>query len=137
MKRKIIRLTEQDLNNIIIESVERLFDSEPSYTQLKNILGVHDNDEWNAAADAERKEEVEGQIFNALKQLANGNPRKNPFNFKDAIKMLNDKFGFKYVGPDDDDESHIFRNGNDELTIYPTNYYPSQGMTTLYNIHLN
>lgn len=137
MERKVIRLTESDLHRIIVETANQVLNEGLSYTQLKNVLGVEDNDEWNAASDAERKEELEGTIFKALGSLAGGNPRSHAFRFKDAVELLDREFGFKYQGSDEEEEAHIFSNGQDELTLYPNTFYPSQGNMSLFNMHLS
>ena len=134
--KKIIRLTESDFQRIVKESVNRVLSEELTYTQLKNILGVDDNDEWNAAAEAERKEELESEVWRAIVKLAGGNPRKNVFEFGDLVNMLNSQFGFKYVGCDEEEESHKFENGKDKLFIYPVHFYCRQGKMKIDNMHI-
>jgi len=104
--------------------------------QKRNILGITDDDELNAAAEAEEKEELEYTIWNALKEMTGGDPRKTTFSFADLCDMLNSKFGMKYVGSNDENECHEFSDGVNKLEIFPNVYYPEQGTLRFFNMHV-
>lgn len=134
--RRAIRLTESKLKYIITESMKRVLNEDHKYTQLRNILGITDNDEWNAAAECERHEDLEDEIWRAIANLAGGNPRENRFEFSDMANMLQNKFGFKYIGSDVEQECHQFSNGEDTLEIFPDWFYQKQGKMNIGNLHV-
>ena len=104
--------------------------------QIRNITGIYDDDMLNAGAEAEQAEQLEGDIFRSIGEIAQGNPRKNTFNFSDMANMLKEKYGFNYKGIDDDAEGHIFTNGKYELYIYPDTFYANQGAMRISNLHV-
>ena len=103
-------------------------------TQIRNITGITDDDELNAAAEAEEKEQLESNIWNAIAQMAGGNPRKTSFDFGQLAEMLKTQFNMKYIGTDENQECHTFTDGVNKLDIYPSTYYRKQGTITLYNM---
>lgn len=139
MKRNKIRLTESQLHRVIKESVKKILreSSFPNYNQLINITGINDNDEFNAAAMTENKEELETEIWKMIsKELCNGeNPRNVSFHFKDLIELMKN-LGFTYNGNDDDNESINFNNSNNEFVIYPKTYYPKMDLMSIYNTQI-
>lgn len=102
----------------------------PTYTQIRNVTGIYDNDMLNAAAEAERREELEGSI---ARDLGGYRDRKVLY-FPDVCKLLKNKYGFEYERAYDEEQSHIFSNGNDELFICAEPYYPNQGTFKLRNL---
>ena len=133
----IVRINESQLRQIVKGCVHDILKENHKYTQLRNVLGIHDNDEWNAAAETERREDLESEIWKSLADLAGGNPRKTPFNFQDAIDILKNEFGFKYVGYDEERESHKFINKEqDELEIFPVSFYTQQGHMRIKNMNI-
>ena len=102
----------------------------PTYTQIRNVTGIYDNDMLNAAAEAERREDLEGSI---ARDLGGYRDRKVLY-FPDVCKLLKDKYGFEYERAYDEEQSHIFSNGNDELFICAEPYYPNQGTFKLRNL---
>ena len=135
--KRTIRLKESELRRMISESVRRALNEDHKYTQLRNILGISDNDEWNAAAETERKEDLAGEIWRAIAKLAGGSPREKTFEFSDMANMLKSQFGFKYVGSNREQECHEFSNGEDTLTIYPDWFYTKQGQMSIYNMDVS
>ena len=105
-------------------------------TQVRNMTGIYDDDELNAAVEAEDAENLEGEVWHSIKQIAGGNPRERSFKFADMAKMLADRYGFKYKGVDEDEEGHVFTNGKYELEIFPDTFYPKQGTMRIYNMHV-
>lgn len=102
----------------------------PTYTQIRNVTGIYDNDMLNAAVEAERREDLEGSI---ARDLGGYRDRKVLY-FPDVCKLLKDKYGFEYERAYDEEQSHIFSNGNDELFICAEPYYPNQGTFKLRNL---
>ena len=103
-------------------------------TQIRNITGITDDDELNAAAETEEKEQLESNIWNAIAQMAGGNPRKTSFDFGQLAEMLKTRFNMKYIGTDENQECHTFTDGVNKLDIFPSTYYPKQRTITLYNM---
>lgn len=107
-----------------------------SPNQIKNMTDIEDDDELNAAADAENGENMMGEIFQCLSRLGNGeNPYKCTYSFNE-IKDLFADFGFDYQGPDEEEESHVFSDGNRELLLTPTMFYEKQNMLRIQNLNL-
>ncbi len=132
-KKQIIRLTERDLHAIIKESLDNiLYDNGYSYNQIRNMTGIYDDDYMNAAADAERTDELEGEIAKAL----GGIRHPKAIDFSDAAKILKDRFGFDYTGSEEEDEAHCFTDGEYILELYPKTFYINQGRMVLNNLHL-
>ena len=137
MNKKLIRLTEEDLHKIVKESVNRILNEIDglSYRQIKNVTGIKDNDEFNAAEKCERDEELESEIWRELTKMAHGtNPRKYSFRFQDICRMLESVFNIKYIGPDEGNESHDFENDEFRLSICPNIFYTRQGTLSIANI---
>ena len=146
--KKIIRLTESDLHNIIKESVRKTL-NEIRGTELngfgydarnmRNMLGINDDDELNAACDAETYEELESSI---AKDMCNeyGYSRlydkTSVFDFDTIEQLLEEKYNMHYVGADEEQEAIIFENDNAELLLYPTIFYPKPNRFRLSNMHI-
>ena len=112
-----------------------------NYNEIRNVTGIYDDDELNAACECERKELLAERIANKIvsshgfcKGLYNG----DVFKFDKVKKVLRD-FGFKYENPDDENECHVFWNKEtgDEICIYPVTYYPSQDAFKFWNFILS
>lgn len=102
----------------------------PTHAQIKNVTGIYDDDMLNAAAEAERREKLEGSI---ARDLGGYRDRKVLY-FPDVCELLKNKYGFDYERAYDEEQSHIFSNGNDELFICTEPYYPNQGKFRLRNL---
>ena len=60
MKRNRIRLTETDLHRIVKEAVKRIVREDMKYGDIVNNIGADEvDDEYNVAAETEKKEELE------------------------------------------------------------------------------
>ena len=99
-------------------------------TEIRNTLGIYDDDMLNAACECERKDELADKIAHAIvnahgydRGLYNG----HVFKFDKVRKVLKD-FGFEYCWSDDEREEHRFMNHDtkDEISIFPKTYYPNQ-----------
>lgn len=135
---KSYRLTESKLRGIIREAVknalcENGLDS-LSNTQIRNITGISDDDELNAACDTERKEELMSKVWRSIDRLAGDRREKYPLkvNFNELCNVLGRKFGFKYDSSDIDNGSYIFVNEQgDELWLAVNWAYDRPGETIL------
>jgi len=134
--RKRYRLTESRLRGMIREAVknalcENGLDS-LSNTQIRNITGVSDDDELNAACDTERKEELMSKVWRSIDRLDSNRREKYPIvvNFNELCNVLGRKFGFKYDSSDIDNGSYIFVNEQgDELWLAVNWAYDRPGET--------
>lgn len=136
---KIIKINESVIKRIVYESVKKILSEDLTYKQMRNILGVEDDDELNAAVAAEESEEIETQIAKDICNIEGVNSlyKNNIFDFDEIENMLSKKYGMKYIGPDDEEESHKFKNDNFILRIYPINYYRGLGKFRFRNFSVN
>lgn len=101
-------------------------------TEIRNILGIEDDDTLNAACECERKDDLEEKIVKEIIK-AHGYEGGNIYSgriFKfEKVREILESFGFKYVWADDESEEHWFFNEetNDEVSIFPETYYPVLG----------
>ena len=109
-----------------------LDESFPTYTQIRNVTGIEDDDELNAGVEAERREDLESNIVTDL-----GRYEGKMLNFDDVCKLLKDRYGFEYLRSDDERECHEFSNGDDVLNLFPKIYYPKQGTMRLHNLYIS
>ena len=148
-KHKLVRLTESDIHNMVMESVRNILAeidgtelSDYGYDarQMRNMLGDYDDDELNAACDTEDCEEIEEEIARDLcKQYGYRNLYEQGavFDFDAFAKMLKDNYDMKYLGSDDEDEAHYFGNTNFKVTVWPKTYYPRLGKFRFDNFHVD
>ena len=138
-----MRLTEEYINRVIRQTLNEIAGDEIdgfNATELRNMLGVHDDDELNTAVQTEADEELEAEI---ARTIANSfgyrriYDKDAVFNFHEVWDLLKRLYGFDYHGFDEGAESHIFNNGEYELTIYPKEFYPRQAEFQFQNMHLN
>ena len=138
--KQTIRLTESEFKKKVRNAVKfALYESGLSSRQMRNILGITDDDELNAAVEAEEAEDLEYDIAKAICQRL-GNGSRNlydgtMYSFDDVSDLVK-QFGFKYVGADDENECHTFTNGKWKLDIVPQTYYTGLGKFTFRNIHV-
>ena len=104
----------------------------PTQTQIKNITGIQDDDELNAGVEAEKHEDLEQSIVMDL-----GRYEDKMLKFSDVCNLLKNKYGFEYIGGDDNNECHNFTNGTETVSIFPKIYYPKQGTMRLSNLHVS
>ncbi len=98
-------------------------------TEIRNILGIYDDDMLNAACESERKDELADEIVKKILKF-HGKEKfyKDVFNFS-WVKEVLESFGFVYFFSDEENEEHRFINNvtKDEISIYPVTFYPNQG----------
>lgn len=111
-----------------------------TYNEIRNVTGIYDDDELNAACECERKEVLAERIASNIvkvhgfsKGLYNG----DVFSFERVRKILG-SFGFAYKRANDERECHEFANkkSGDVICIFPTTYYHCQGNMRFENFHL-
>ena len=109
--------------------------------EIRNTLGVYDNDVLNAACECERKEDLAEKIAEKIvkshgydRGLYNG----NIFKFALVKKVLK-SFGFNYVSSNEETEEHLFVNNEtkDEVSIFPVTFYPEQDAMRFANFLLS
>lgn len=99
-----------------------------TYTEIRNITGVRDDDMLNAACECERKDDLAEKIAHDIVK-AHGYDRGlynlQVFDFGKVREILAN-YGFVYTCANDEDETHIFTHKDtlDEITIVPVLYYP-------------
>lgn len=109
-------------------------------TEIRNVTGITDDALLNAACECERKEELAEEIAAAIVK-AHGYDRglynNQVFKF-DKVSEVLARYGFKYIGSNEDEESHWFynKNTNDDIYIYPKEWFPNQGNFRFLNFHL-
>ena len=141
MNRKIIRLTESDLHWIVRESVSKLLSEAMSdgmslsSRQVRNMTGIHDDDELNAACDSEEC----GDLASGIARDLCGHygyyglyDKGSVFDFGFLSDLLKEKYGMEFLGYDEDDESHLF--GNDRFLV---TFWTMEGFPNLNKFHLS
>ena len=130
---KLQRITYNALRGIVAEAVHRVVSEMDgmSYRQMRNVLGDYDDDDLNAAVEAEEHEDLEGQIRAAISELG------TQMEFDDLCELLEERFGFEYVGPDENREAHAFSNGESRLNVFPRTYYDRQGTIRVRNLYVS
>ena len=72
--------------------------------------------------------------------IANGSKGRNLYSdiydFSTVRDVLENQYKFKYVGPDENRESHDFVKDNIMVSIFPTDFYPRLGRFKFYNFHV-
>ena len=138
MKRRV-KLTESDLHNIIKKSVKKALNEIDglTYRQIKNITGIEDDDEFNAAAQAEDHEEIASYIWSDLTDMSNGvNPKRYSYSFQEICDLLSGNYNAKYVGADDRNQCHVFKNKDFTVDIFPDTFYTKQGLMSVVNLNV-
>lgn len=142
---KTIRLTENDLHRLVKESAKRIL-NEISGTEvqgftpseLRNMLGVEDDDELNAAVESEESDRFQSDVVRLLQQLC-GNEniydRLSYFYFPAVAKAFKRDFNLQYEGWTED-EGHVFDNDKYEVVLYPVDFYENLADFRLMNIHV-
>lgn len=104
-----------------------LHENNLSTRQIKNITGIEDDDEVNAAEMTEKLEDFERSVYRAIRNELTGGQRMfdTPIKTQDLYNLL-EKFGFRFFKTDERNEAYVFRNQNNKyvLELYPTYFYP-------------
>lgn len=137
--KKIIRLTESDLHNIITNSVRSILYENDLFTnnQIRNVTGISDDDELNAACEAEDKEELLGSIARDLCEeygYSNLYDKRAVFDFGFVKSLLEEKYGMRYLGYDEESEAHSFGDGRFTIEIWSKGNYSRLAKFHFYNM---
>lgn len=101
-------------------------------TQVRNMLGIYDDDELNAAVEYEDREELMSQVWDVIDRLAGNRQEKYPMevNFRELCDALERNFGFTYDYADTDNDSYVFTDEQgDELWLAVDWAYARPGET--------
>lgn len=108
---------------------------ELTYNQIRNITGIYDDDELNAACDSEDCEEMEEKIAKELRNICGCRIYDAVFNQQIVWDMLREKFGFVFKKAVEEQESYVLENETFHLNIYPGWWFPNTSETfTLRNM---
>lgn len=139
MKQKI-RLTESDLHRIVNESVKMVIrEMDLSKRQIRNITGILDDDELNAACMEEDADELGSEIVRDLRDrygFANIYDKGVVLDFGFVKGLLEQKYGMKYLGFDEEDEAHTFGNEDFIVEIWSKEGYPRLAKFHLQNMNV-
>ena len=127
--KKVIRLTESELKHIIAESVRSILHENDLFTnnQIRNVTGISDDDELNAACETEDAEELLGSIARDLCEeygYSNLYDKNAVFDFDFVKSLLEEKYGMRYLGYDEESEAHSFGDGRFTIRIWSEKNYP-------------
>lgn len=138
--KKLIRLTENDIHRIVKESVNRILgEMDLTNNQIRNITGISDDDELNAACMAEDEGDLESNIVKDLKDKYGFNnvyDKRVVLDFDFVKELLKQKYGMNYLGFGEKDESHLFGNNDFVVEIWSKENYPRLSKFHLQNIHV-
>lgn len=97
-------------------------------TEIRNTLGIYDDDMLNVACDTERKEDLQDEITKAICDFHGVSKLYGTTLQFGKVKEVLESFGFTYVCADEKNESHCFFNKEtgDDIDIYPVMWYPQQ-----------
>ncbi len=111
--------------------------------QVRNALGIYDDDLLNAACGAMEREEMESKVWRVMSKHMKRDPgEKRVFRFfsfhtEPLFRELNDKFGFEWKASDEEYQKWVLTNGTFDLFIYPVWYYERPGEHfSMYNYHI-
>lgn len=131
----------ESVRRIIRESVRRaLNEMDLTNNQIRNITGITDDDELNTAC---MEEDADNLASNIVKDLRNEYGFYNIYDknvvldFNVVKDLLEQKYGMKYLGFDEDTESHSFANDNFIVEIWSKEGYPRLAQFHLQNMHVN
>lgn len=100
-----------------------------TYHQIRNITGIQDDEELNAACNCEDCEEMEESVANELRKICGCGIFEAVFNQKVVWKMLNERFGFVFKEAVEEQESYVLENDLFLLNIYPNWWFPTTSET--------
>lgn len=116
---KIISLKESELRYIIRESVRSVLqETDLTNTQIRNITGITDDDELNAACLAEECDELGSNIIKDLRDkygFKRFYDKDTVLDFDFLKKLLKEKYHMNYLGFNESDGGHSF--GNDKFVV--------------------
>ena len=109
------------------------------YNQMRNMVGIYDNDELNTACLEEDAEDLWCAIGRELRKFTDGERIWDKvFDTEHVKTMLKDKFDMEYLGTDEEREVYIFENEGFRLEVCPSLFYAvgPGGKLRLTNYHV-
>lgn len=111
---------------------------ELTYNQIRNLSGIEDDDELNAACDCEDCEELSEKVCSELRKICGCRIFDATFNQDQVWQMLKEKFGFVFKEADKEQESYVLENSGFLLHIIPNWWFPcTSEIFKLRNLHVN
>lgn len=102
--------------------------------RVRNVIGVYDSDELNAACDCMESEMLELKVGRVLNEFVQDG---DLFDTEPLFSELKEKFGFEYCESDKTSMCWILTNGRYDLYLYPKWWYPQPGeQFILNNFHI-
>lgn len=107
--------------------------------QVRNVLGIYDDDLLNAACDAMESEEMEERVWKVFERHMSNRIRIEDaiFETEPIFRELEKQFGFEWKSSNEEYQEWVLTNGTFDLFIYPVWYYERPGSTfAMYNYHV-
>ena len=131
----------ESFRRMVKESVRRaLNEMDLTNNQVRNITGITDDDELNAACMEEDADNLASNIVKDLRDeygFYNIYDKNVVLDFNVVKDLLEQKYGMKYLGFDEDSESHSFANDNFIVEFWSRENYPRLARFHLQNMHVN
>lgn len=131
----------ESVRRMIKESVRRaLNEMDLTNNQIRNITGITDDDELNTACMEEDADNIASNIVKDLRDeygFYNIYDKNVVLDFNVVKDLLEQKYGMKYLGFDENRESHTFANDNFIVELWSKEGYPRLAQFHLQNMHVN
>ena len=131
----------ESVRRMIKESVRRaLNEMDLTNNQIRNITGITDDDELNTACMEEDADNLASNIVKDLRDeygFYNIYDKNVVLDFNVVKDLLEQKYGMKYLGFDENSESHSFANDNFIVELWSKEGYPRLARFHLQNMHVN
>ena len=131
----------ESVRRIIKESVRRaLNEMDLTHNQIRNITGITDDDELNTACMEEDADNLASNIVKDMRDeygFYNIYDRGVVIDFAFLKNLLEQKYGMRYLGFDENRESHSFANDDFIVELWSKEGYPRLAKFHLQNMHVN
>lgn len=139
--KRTIRLREYELRRIVTESLKRaLNEMDLTNNQIRNITGITDDDELNTACMEEDADSLASNIVKDLRDeygFYNIYDKNVVLDFNVVKDLLEQKYGMKYLGFNENTESHSFANDDFIVEFWSKEGYSRLARFHLQNMHVN
>ena len=131
----------ESVRRMIKESVKRaLNEMDLTNNQIRNITGITDDDELNTACMEEDADNLASNIVKDLRDeygFYNIYDKNVVLDFNVVKDLLEQKYGMKDLGFDENSESHSFANDNFIVELWSKEGYPRLAQFHLQNMYVN
>lgn len=131
----------ESVRRMIKESVRRaLNEMDLTNNQIRNITGITDDDELNTACMEEDADNLASNIVKDLRDeygFYNIYDKNVVLDFNVVKDLLEQKYGMKYLGFDENSESHSFANDDFIVELWSKEGYPRLAQFHLQNMNVN